>query len=535
MSAVPTREAPPARTETADPVPGPFDGTAGRLAFAALVAVFAAGLVLRFVTRSDLWLDEALTVNIASRPLGDLHELLRHDGAPPLYYLLLHVWTRWFGTGDLAVRSLSGVLGVATLPLAYYAGLRLAGTDPVRRAWVGWGSVAVIATSPFAVRYSTEARMYMLEVVLVLVGYLALRRAMERPSAGRLALVAVVTAGLLYSQYWTVYLLAAVGAMLLWVAVRHRGPEGAAAMRCLGALVVGGLAFVPWLPTFLYQARHTGTPWSLPYTPPTAAFYAFAGFAGEQTTEGYAAVLPLVLLVLLAVFARSLDRNRLEVDLRTRPETRAEGWVLAAALAIGFVAAFLSKSAFQSRYAAIVFPLFVVLVAYGVVSLGRRSVRYGALALIVALGLLGGLRNVTTQRTMAGDVAAAMKAEGLAPGDVVAYCPDQLGPATSRLLPAGLAQYTFPTRRGPRFVDWVDYAERNQGPAADAEAFARFVDARAGDHTVWLVWSGGYRTYGTKCEEINGALGALRPGAETLVYPNEEIYEPMALTAFRRP
>lgn len=397
---------------------------------------------------------------------------------------------------------------MATLPLAYYAGLRLAGTDPVRRQWVGWGSVAVIATSPFAVRYSTEARMYMLEVVLVLVGYLALRRAMERPSAGRLALVAVVTAGLLYSQYWTVYLLAAVGAMLLWVAVRHRGPEGAAAMRCLGALVVGGLAFVPWLPTFLYQARHTGTPWSLPYTPPTAAFYALAGSPVSRRPRGTPRSCPSCCWSCSRCSpGRSTGTAwRSTCGRAPRPGPRAGCWPRP--WRSGSWPRSSPRSAFQSRYAAIVFPLFVVLVAYGVVSFGRRSVRYGALALIVALGLLGGLRNVTTQRTMAGDVAAAMRGGGLAPGDVVAYCPDQLGPATSRLLPAGLAQYTFPTRRGPRFVDWVDYAERNQGSAADPEAFARFVDARAGEHTVWLVWSGGYRTYGTKCEEINGALGA---------------------------
>ena len=32
----------------------------------------------------------------------------------------------------------------------------------------------------------------------------------------------------------------------------------------LVAVAVGGLAFVPWLPTFIYQSKHTGTPWALP-------------------------------------------------------------------------------------------------------------------------------------------------------------------------------------------------------------------------------------------------------------------------------
>ena len=71
--------------------------------------VVLAGVALRFITRSDLWLDEALSVNIARLPLSQLHTALRHDGAPPLYYLLLHVWTSAFGTTDVAVRALSGV------------------------------------------------------------------------------------------------------------------------------------------------------------------------------------------------------------------------------------------------------------------------------------------------------------------------------------------------------------------------------------------------------------------------------------------
>jgi len=534
VSAVSAREAVAERPEAAAPEIRPFAGRAGRAAAWVLGAVIVAGGALRFVTRSDLWLDEALTVNIASAPLGDLNHLLRHDGAPPLYYLLLHVWTGWFGTGDLAVRSLSGVLSLAALPLAYFAGRRLGGSDPARRDWVAWGSVAVVASSPFAIRYSTEARMYMLEVVLVLAGYLALRRAMERSSVGRLAVVAAVTAALLYTQYWALYLAAAVGLMLVRSAIRP-GADRQAARRALVALVVGGLAFVPWLPAFLYQARHTGTPWSLPYSPPTAAYYAFSGFSGEQNTEGFAALLPLVVLVLLGVFGRAVDRLRIEIDLRTRRATRAESWVFAATLTIGFVASYLSSSAFQSRYAAIVFPFFVLLVAYGLLSFGWRPARYGLLGLVVALGLAGGVRNVVAPRTQAGDVVAAIEAEGLAPGDVVAYCPDQLGPATSRLLPAGVAQYTFPTRDGPRFVDWVDYAERNGSDAADPEAFARFVDGRAAGHTLYLVWNGGYRTYGTKCEAINWALSALRPRAELVVRPDTEIYEPMALSVFRRP
>ena len=85
----------------------------------------ALGVVLRFVTRSPLWLDEALSVNIARLPLGDIPEALRHDGHPPLYYFMLHGWMQAFGTGDIAVRALSGVLAVVALPPVSYTHLTL--------------------------------------------------------------------------------------------------------------------------------------------------------------------------------------------------------------------------------------------------------------------------------------------------------------------------------------------------------------------------------------------------------------------------
>src|SRR5688500_9429554 len=141
-------EAPPGRTVPA------WMGTIS------LVGLVAIGILMRFVSTSSLWLDEALSVNISALPVGDLLERLRHDGHPPLYYLLLHYWIELVGDGDTAVRALSGIIGVATLPLAWVAGHRLAGPTAAR-----WALLAT-AISPYCVRYSTETRMYSLVMLL---------------------------------------------------------------------------------------------------------------------------------------------------------------------------------------------------------------------------------------------------------------------------------------------------------------------------------------------------------------------------------
>jgi mannosyltransferase len=169
-------------------------------------------VVVRFATVSPLWLDEAQTVAIARLPLGDLAEGLRHDGSPPLFYVILHVWMRIFGDGDLAVRFLSGLFSVAALPLMWVAGRRLGGRT------VAWSALILLAASPFAVRYATEVRQYSLVVLLVLVGYLAVTELLERPGSRRARIATgAVTGALLLTHYWALYLLFVAGLTLLAV------------------------------------------------------------------------------------------------------------------------------------------------------------------------------------------------------------------------------------------------------------------------------------------------------------------------------
>ncbi len=153
------------------------------------------------------------SVAIARLPLSQLFGALRGDGSPPLYYLLLHVWVQVFGTGDVAVRALSGVCAVAALPLIY----RLAGDR------AGPVTLALAAVNPWLIRYATETRMYALEVLLVLLGLLSLRAVKRIATPWRVALLAVVAGLLLLTHYWAFYLYAATALTLLvmWLRSSH--------------------------------------------------------------------------------------------------------------------------------------------------------------------------------------------------------------------------------------------------------------------------------------------------------------------------
>jgi hypothetical protein len=506
--------------------------------------VVAAGLYLRFWTRSGLWLDEALTVDIARLPLHEIPNELKHDGAPPLYYYLLHFWIALFGQSNDAVRALSGVLAVLTLPVGWLCGKRLGG-----RA-VAWTMLVLLASAPFAVYYATESRMYALVILLTGCGFLALQRAVTAPRPLNLIAVALVTAALLYSQYWSLYL---VGMVVIWLVVsvvrsRRRGHPEEAPWAALVAVAAGCLLFVPWVPTFLYQTRHTGTPWAAPPNF-SAVINALTGFTDNQgstlrtaTNQGRLLAVIYFSMLALAVFGVGRTGRIIELDLRTRPRARALGFVVLGTLFAAIAGGIITASAFSSRYAAVVFLPFLLLIALGTTTLLNPRVRVVVVGLAVAAGVVSSAQNVTTQRTQAGAVAAALNAYAK-PGDVIAFCPDQLGPAVYRQLrdPSRYEMTTFPRRAPPQIVDWVDYAATVH--AANPNAFADGVyqqtvhQQTATGHRIWLVWQPMYETYGVKCETIatdllNASAKGGGGGRNYVISHQALFYEPMNLTEY---
>jgi mannosyltransferase len=471
-----------------------------------ILGCLAFGAVTRFTPGTPLWLDEALSVNIAKAPLADIPDLLRRDGHPPLYYWILHAWIELFGDGDRAVRSLSAGLGLVAIALVFLVGRRLAGPT------LGVLAAAVLAVSPYGVRYSSEARMYELVVVLVLAGWLLLDATMRAPRAPLLGGLVVVSGALLLTHYWAMFLLAAVLAVL---AAAWRRAEAAetrtAALRAAIALALGGVFLVPWLSAMRYQSEHTGTPWAPPPRPTRVASESIVDFTGGLFPESTLLAATLVCLVALALFGR---RSR-EGLLLARPAADWRGqaaMVAAGTAALGAAVAFAMGSAFAGRYAAVYFPVVVLLVAAGIALIPAGWARVGALGALAALSVAVVVAQIHLyDRTQAGEVAAAINTQ-IQPGDLVVVCPDQLGPALARLVDTpGVRVVRYPDLGDARYVDWVDYKDRLA--TVDPLAVAERVLAEAGDGAIWLDWSDGYRTVGEQCGQFAAHLIARRPGA----------------------
>jgi mannosyltransferase len=457
-----------------------------RWARPAVILVLIVSVALRFLTRSALWLDESQTVNIASRSLPHLFSALREDGAPPLYYVVLHGWMAVFGTSSFAVRSLSGIFSVAALPVMAVVAkrFRLLGGSP-------WPAVLLLATCPFVIRYATETRMYSLVLLLVLLALVAYERVWA-VGGGRPAIAAaVVTGALVLTQYWALFLLATAGAAAL--VAMWRGVSRA--RRLFIPMVIGALAFVPWLPAFAYQSAHTGAPWG---PPPgiEVPFVALGGWVGDGLASP---VLRWAYYLLTAIALAGYARPGGGLTFR-RPVRRRPLFLLAfalAALLLGTVASEVSASAYSPRYTTIAIAPMLLVVAAGLDVLPSR-LRTVAITVVVAAGLAGSVLVPGELRTQAPQVASILQAAG--PNDLVVFCPDQLGPAVHRLAPEAGKQVVYPTFGSPAMVDWVNYKTRNEN--ANPRVFASTILQRAAGHTIWLVYDVGYPTFAGGCSSL---------------------------------
>jgi mannosyltransferase len=523
----PVADVPPERRPPASLITGWLRDTSwppANWAIAATALLVLVGAVLRFWTRSDMWLDEALTVDISRLPLSQIHGALMRDGAPPLYYFLLHFWMKVFGESDLGARSLSGVISVATLPCVWIAGNRLGGKA------VACAVTVLVATSPFAIYYGTEARMYSLVAFLTTVGFLALESALRRPTKANLAATALVTALLLYTHYWALYLVAVLGAWLIFQCWRGPTRRRKTARVALVAVIGGCVLFIPWVPTFIYQSQHTGTPWAVPANF-AAMVNAISSFAGGPTNEGRALALLYFALAGLGLFGLASDRFHISLDVRGRPAARGLGIIVVGTLAVAIAGGYLQKSAFSPRYASVIFVPLLLLVAMGLGTFMDRRIASAILVASAVFGLVTSYPNIDTQRSQAFQLAQVLTQAGK-PGDIVAFCPDQLGPDSARVLPSGrYDEITFPRGNGPQFVDWVDYA-KVVGDASP-QAFAKRLEQMSEpDHRIWYVWAPGYQTYGGDCQMIESTLLAdTKLGANT-VFSWGPYYEPSQLVEF---
>ena len=126
-----------------------------------IILILILGILLRLVViNQSLWLDEAIgALVVRDQTYAQIiTEFPKSDNHPPLYYLVLKGWTDIFGYSETSLRFPSIIFGLGSIWLVYLIALKI---DSDKRKFAFLAAI-FLATSPFHIYYSQEARMYMM-------------------------------------------------------------------------------------------------------------------------------------------------------------------------------------------------------------------------------------------------------------------------------------------------------------------------------------------------------------------------------------
>jgi hypothetical protein len=249
------------------------------------------------------------------------------------------------------------------------------GTDGRARGRAAVFAAALAALSPLTVWYGQEARGYALLMLLAAGSVLALLRALDTPSRGRLTAWAALAIAAMWTHHFALFIVIAEAAWALWV-LRER------ALAAVGTVALGAAALAPLL---LHQ-RDAGR----------ASFIAQESLGRrlaqlpKQVLAGYDAPAEALLtaagavavLVALAGLVRALGPGR-------TPRPLLVGLTVAAAgVLLPLLAASVGQDFVLTRNVIGVLPLVLALLGAGAALLPRRVLGGGAVAVLGATGLV---------------------------------------------------------------------------------------------------------------------------------------------------
>src|SRR5271165_6436427 len=346
-----------------------------RLTSVWLWSIVAVGAALRLVAlgRKSFWLDEIASVWTARLPGPDFWSVLWHsEGNMALYYLLLRSWLH-LGVGEAIVRTLSAIIGIASIPVMYALANRLFGERTARLATL------FFALNGCAIAVSQEARGYSLLVLGVVASTYLFVRLVERPAMELAFAYGAVTGLTLYCHYFGMLVPAAQAVSLFALPPEKRPWKQMVLPACVIAL-----AAIPVL--WMIHIQDIGhIAWV--QKPSWLELYHLGVYLAAGGGKAVGAILLLVELSLLALFLRKLK------VLWPERERDLGCWRYSLVAGCLFTPAFISllvsivRPIFYHRFLIISLPAWVLMTAVGAEGVRSRTWRAAAVVGVCVLSL----------------------------------------------------------------------------------------------------------------------------------------------------
>lgn len=219
-----------------------------------LVLILGLLLRLREFSSTSFWFDEAFTGVTIKLPWTEMFEVVSADRVhPPLYYVLVRLWSNIFGFTQSGIRAFSLCCGLMCIVVVYVIGkdffrLRKKSKYPLS----GLVMAFALAVSPFFVSYSVEARSYSLICLEVLFSiFFALKYVCDGYKWKHLFMLVIAFIALFFTHYLqVVFVIAVIIAVIFYRYIFTK--KGVNTRLLLAFLVVAVLAVIS---SFLFPIK----------------------------------------------------------------------------------------------------------------------------------------------------------------------------------------------------------------------------------------------------------------------------------------
>lgn len=222
------------------------------LALAASVRLYRMGEV-------NYWFDETFSIRLSQFPVDELIVRSAQDTHPPLFFMVLKIWTNFLGTSTWAARLLSTCCSLGAVALAFgfvYEALSrhgLRSRAPQRPELGACLAGILIAFSPLQITWAHQVRMYAPVACLTVLSTWLLWRAVTSPDRpGRWIAYGVAEVLSLYTHVTMTFVCLAHALALISFLIRPPADSNPASRPSLArsgllTLIGVGISFIPWL------------------------------------------------------------------------------------------------------------------------------------------------------------------------------------------------------------------------------------------------------------------------------------------------
>lgn len=342
-----------------------------------IISVLALSAYLSLVFGKSIWVDEAYTYALIEHSYADICKITAADVHPPLYYILLKVFSMLFHDKMLAGKLFSALsLWIAGV----IGGIEIKKIFDAKTSLI---FLLAFFSFPALLAYSTEVRMYSLALLFVLINSIYGYRCYTKNTALNWTIFTISGACAAYTHYFALVSVGIVyGMLLVGLCVSSRKSLKYYMISC-AALI---LLYTPWIKSFAEQlaVKINNEYWIPPITLKTIKGYLSSLFYVPKL-RGYSAIIFIVYLLILINMIRQGNKRNTILSICAIA-------VPVLTIGAGVAASLIVRPVFVIRYAIPAMSVFLIFAALGIAQLHAKQ----AVAVFMLIFFGTGINYATT-------------------------------------------------------------------------------------------------------------------------------------------